>query len=180
MDFESLRTTVVEFVRHNHAWAPFIVAFLAFGESLAVVSLVFPATVLLVAIGGMIGSIELAFWPIWLGAAIGAWLGDWISYEFGRYFEDRAHHVWPFNQHQELVARGEEFTRKYGVWAIFLGKFFGPLRAFVPLAAGVFEMPRATFQAADMTAALIWAFVLLKFGDVVGDVVTWLVRYFQF
>ena len=180
MDFESLRTTVVEFVRHNQAWAPLIVAFLAFGESLAVVSLVFPATVLLVAIGGLIGSIELAFWPIWLGAAVGAWLGDWISYEFGRYFEDRAHNVWPLNRHQDLIARGEEFTRKYGVWAIFLGKFFGPLRAFVPLAAGVFEMPRTIFQAADITAALIWAFVLLKFGDVVGEAATWLIRYFQF
>ena len=180
MDFESLRTTVVEFVRHNQAWAPFVAGFLAFGESLAVVSLVFPATVLLVAIGGMIGSIELAFWPIWFGAAVGAWLGDWISYEFGRYFEDRARHVWPLHRHQDLIARGEEFTCKYGVWAIFLVKFFGPLRAFVPLAAGVFEMPRAWFQPADMASAVIWAFVLLKFGDVVGEAVTWLIRYFQF
>jgi hypothetical protein len=26
----------------------------------------------------------------------------------------------------------------------------------------------------------VWAFVLLKFGDVVGEAVTWLVRFFQF
>jgi membrane protein DedA with SNARE-associated domain len=115
-----------------------------------------------------------------LGAAVGAWLGDWASYEFGRYFEDRAHDVWPLNRHRELIAKGEEFTRKYGVWAIFIGKFFGPLRAFVPLAAGLFEMPRAVFQIADMTSAVVWAFVLLKFGDVIGEAVTWLIRYFQF
>jgi membrane protein DedA with SNARE-associated domain len=180
MDFESLRTTVVEFVRHNQAWAPFLVAFLACGESLAFLSLLFPATVLLVAIGAAIDKLDLGFWPIWFGAAVGAWLGDWISYECGRYFEDRAHHVWPLNQHQDLIARGEEFTRKYGVGAVFLGKFFGPLRAFVPLAAGVFEMPRPMFQAAAMISALVWAFVLLKFGDVMGDAVTWLVRFFQF
>jgi membrane protein DedA with SNARE-associated domain len=180
MDLEGLRTTVVEFVRDNHGWAPFVVAFLAFGESLAVVSLFFPATVLLVAIGGMLDGVGLVFWRIWLGAAAGAWLGDWISYEVGRYFEDRARHVWPLSRHQDLIAKGEDFTRKYGVWAIFIGKFFGPLRAFVPLAAGVFEMPRGTFQATDITAALIWAFVLLKFGDIVGETVTWLVRFFQF
>ena len=180
MDIESLSDTIVKFVRHNQAWAPFLAAFLAFGESLAVLSLLFPATVLLVAIGGLIGSIELAFWPIWLGAAVGAWLGDVVSYEFGRYFEDRVQNVWPLDRHRELVARGENFTRRYGVGAIFLGKFFGPLRAFVPLAAGVFEMPRAVFQAADITAALVWAFVLLTFGDVIGEAVTWLVRFFQF
>jgi membrane protein DedA with SNARE-associated domain len=41
-------------------------------------------------------------------------------------------------------------------------------------------MPRASFQAADILAALVWAFVLLTFGDVVGEAVTWLVRFFQF
>lgn len=180
MDIESLKTAVVEFVRTNQAWGPLVVAFLAFGESVAFLSLLFPATVLLVAIGAMIGPVELSFWPLWLGAAVGAWLGDWGSYEFGRYYEDRAHDVWPLNRHRELITKGEAFTRKYGVWAIFLGKFFGPLRAFVPLAAGVFEMPRASFQAADITAALVWAFVLLKFGDVAGETVTSLMRFFQF
>ena len=171
MDIESLRTTVVEFVRHNEGWAPFLAAFLAFGESLAFLSLLFPATVLLVAIGATAGGLGLGFWPIWLGAVIGAILGDWVSYEFGRYFENRAHNVWPLNRHQALIARGEDFTRRYGVWAIFLGRFFGPARAFVPLAAGVFEMPRMPFQFANVTSALLWGYVLLKFGDVAGDVV---------
>ena len=71
MDTENLRTTAVEFVRHNQGWAPFIVAALAFGESLAFMSLLFPATVLLVAIGAAIGGLGLSFWPIWLGGAIG-------------------------------------------------------------------------------------------------------------
>jgi membrane protein DedA with SNARE-associated domain len=172
MDVEHLRTTVLEFVQAHQAWAPFVVAFLAFGESLAVVSLFFPATVVLVAIGAGIDMSGLSFWRLWLGAAIGAALGDWVSYEIGRYFEDRAHNVWPLNRYQHLVAKGEEFTRKYGVWAIFLGRFFGPVRAFVPLAAGIFEMPRGAFQLANVTSALLWAYVLLKFGDVFGDAVS--------
>ena len=176
MDAESLRTTVVEFVQQNEVWAPFLVAFLAFGESLAFVSLVFPATVLLVAIGAVSDSLGLGFWPIWVGAVVGAILGDWVSYEFGRYFEDRAHNVWPLNRYQEHVAKGEEFTRRYGVWAVFLGRFFGPVRAFVPLAAGIFEMPRTAFQIANIASALLWAFVLLKFGDVFGEVVASLWR----
>ena len=164
MDIESLRDTVVDFVRNNQAWAPFIVGFLAFGESLAVASLFFPATVLLVAIGAMIGASDLAFWPIWLGAAVGAALGDWVSYEIGRWLEEGAHHMWPLSRRPDLIAKGEDFTRRYGIWAIFLGRFFGPVRAIVPLVAGIFEMPRPAFQFANITSALLWAFVLLAPG----------------
>jgi membrane protein DedA with SNARE-associated domain len=40
-----------------------IVFCLAFGESLAFVSLLLPATVILVAIGGLIGAANVTFWP---------------------------------------------------------------------------------------------------------------------
>jgi membrane protein DedA with SNARE-associated domain len=164
MDIEALKTTVLEFVRLQQAWAPFVVFALAFCESLAIISLFTPATVLLLAIGGLIGGAGLPFWPIWAGAAIGASLGDWLSYEVGRYLEDRAHHVWPLSRYPQMIAKGEAFTKKYGVWAIFLGRFFGPARAFVPLAAGIFEMPRGPFQIANVASALLWAFLMLAPG----------------
>ena len=164
MDIDALKTAVTGFVRLHQAWAPFIVAALAFCESLAVISLFVPATVILLAIGGMIGSMGLSFWPIWAGAAVGAALGDWLSYEVGRYLEDKAHHVWPLNRYPQMIAKGEAFTKKYGVWAIFLGRFFGPARAFVPLVAGIFEMPRVPFQIANFTSALLWAFLMLAPG----------------
>jgi len=168
MDIETLKTTVLDFVRLHQAWAPWIVFALAFCESLAIISLFTPATVLLLAIGGLVGGAGLDFWPIWLGAALGASLGDWLSYEVGRYFEDRAHHIWPLSRYQDAITKGEEFTRKHGVWAVFLGRFFGPLRAFVPLAAGIFEMPRGPFQIANVTSALIWAFLMLLPGTELG------------
>jgi membrane protein DedA with SNARE-associated domain len=164
MDIEGLKTTVVEFVRLHQGWAPFIVAVLAFCESLAIVSLFVPATVMLLAIGGMIGGMGLSFWPIWAGAALGAAFGDWLSYEVGRYLEKGTHHVWPLSRYPQMIEKGEDFTRKYGVWAIFLGRFFGPARAFVPLVAGIFEMPRVPFQIANFASALIWAFLMLAPG----------------
>ena len=107
MDIEALKIAVVAFVREHQAWAPLVVAALAFCELLAVISLFVPATVILLGIGGMIGGMGLSFWPIWAGAAIGAALGDWLSYEVGRYLEDSAHHVWPLRNHQSLIAKGE-------------------------------------------------------------------------
>jgi membrane protein DedA with SNARE-associated domain len=46
-----------------------------------------------------------------------------------------------------------------------LGRFFGPLRAAVPLVAGIFEMPYWRFQIANFGSAFLWAAVLLSIGD---------------
>ena len=59
--------------------------------------------------------------------------------------------------------------KKWGVPSIFIGRFFGPLRASVPLAAGIFEMSYWPFQIANFVSALVWSAVLLLFGDVMGE-----------
>src|SRR5256885_16377086 len=81
--FESLEAyghQIVEFVKLHEAWAAPIVFALAFGESLAFLSLLIPAWAALVGIGVLIASGGLNFWPILVAGAIGAALGDWLSY----------------------------------------------------------------------------------------------------
>jgi membrane protein DedA with SNARE-associated domain len=155
---------VLAFVKEHQTWAPAIVFLLAFGESLAVVSLFVPATVALVGVGALVATTDIAFWAIWLGAATGAGFGDWISYWVGFRLENAAKHVWPLSRYPDLYERGERFFRRWGVWSIFLGRFFGPVRAIVPLIAGVFEMPVVLFQLANWSSAMVWAFVLLAPG----------------
>ena len=82
--------------------------------------------------------------------------------------------MWPLSRHPELVPRGEAFVRKWGIAAIFIGRFFGPLRAVVPLVAGIFEMPYWRFQIANVVSAFIWAGVLLVFGDVMARIIKWI------
>jgi membrane protein DedA with SNARE-associated domain len=164
MNLEQMSQPILDFVRQNQGWAPFIVAALAFGESLAVVSVLIPATVILLGIGALIGGAGLDFWPIWMGAVAGAILGDWVSYEVARWFGPAIQHSWPLNRQPELMARTEALTKRYGAWGVFIGRFFGPLRALVPLVAGVFEMPRVLFQLANVASALLWATGLLAPG----------------
>ena len=66
---------------------PPIVFALAFGESLAFVSLLIPAWGALVGIGALIGASDIAFWPVDTGAVRAA-LGDWVSYWFGFKFKN--------------------------------------------------------------------------------------------
>jgi membrane protein DedA with SNARE-associated domain len=161
---------VVEFARAHEVWAAPIVGALAFGESLAFISLLIPAWAILVALGTLIGKSGLSFWPIWVGGAVGAALGDWLSYWVGVKLGPAVAHVWPLTRNPELIPRGERFVAKWGVLGIFIGRFSGPLRATVPLVAGVFHMPYWHFQVANFVSAFVWVAILL----ILGDVVAWL------
>ena len=47
----------------------------------------------------------------------------------------------------------------------------GPLRASVPIVAGITQMPWLRFQIANWSSAFLWAFVLLSPGHVRPEVV---------
>ena len=166
----ALTQQIVEFARAHEAWAAPIVGALAFGESLAFISLLIPAWAILVALGTLIGKSGLSFWPIWVGGAVGAALGDWLSYWIGVKLGPAVAHVWPLTRNPELIPRGERFVAKWGVLGIFIGRFSGPLRATVPLVAGIFHMPYWRFQAANFISAFVWVAMLLTLGDVVAKI----------
>jgi membrane protein DedA with SNARE-associated domain len=162
--FENYIQPIIEFVRVHEAWAAPIVFALAFGESLAFLSLLIPAWGALVGIGAVIGATGIDFIPIWAAGSLGAALGDWLSYWFGVTFKGRVAHIWPLSRHPDLIPRGERFVKNWGMLAICIGRFFGPLRASVPLAAGIFAMPWWQFQIANFGSAFLWAGVLLAPG----------------
>jgi membrane protein DedA with SNARE-associated domain len=174
MEFDAIVNHVIAFVRDNAAWAPPIVFALAFGESLAFISLLIPAWGALVAIGALLGSSGINFWPVWIAASLGAACGDWLSYWIGLKLEYSVQHIWPLSRHPDLIPRGEAFMKKWGIPGIFIGRFFGPLRASVPLIAGIFEMPYWRFQLANFTSAFVWAAVLLTLGDGISTGLHWL------
>ena len=164
MDIEALRTSALAFVEAHAAWTPLIAGGLAFCESIAVLSLFVPATVILIGIGALIGGADIPFWPVMLAAALGAAAGDWISYEAGRWLGPGARDRWPLRRYPDLVARAERFIARWGIAAVAFGRFFGPLRALMPLVAGMLGLPRLRFQAANAASALAWAFALLAPG----------------
>jgi len=171
--------TAVEFVRAHQAWAPLVVGALAFAESLAFISLLFPAWGALVAMGALVGSGGIAFVPVWVAGAVGAALGDWLSYWIGARFKGAIARVWPLSRYPDLLPRGHAFVEKYGIYAIFIGRFSGPLRASVPLIAGILEMPYWPFQIANFLSAFLWAAMLLALGGSLTTAFHWLVAFFH-
>jgi membrane protein DedA with SNARE-associated domain len=117
----------------HQSWAPPIVFILAFGESLAFISLLLPATVILFDAGRLVGAARIGFWPVWVAATFGAVAGDWLSYWLGYRYEGAIGDQWPIARHPNLLRREEVFFRRWGTLGVFVGPFFGPLRSTTPL-----------------------------------------------
>jgi membrane protein DedA with SNARE-associated domain len=156
--------TIVQFVRENERWAAPLVFILAFLESFAFISLVVPATVVLVGIGALIGVAGMGFWPIYAAAAAGAFCGDWAAFEVAAWLGPKLTSTWPISSNPDLLKQASAWFARWGIAAIFVGRFFGPMRAAVPLVAGAVKMSRAIFQIANFASALIWAGGILTPG----------------
>jgi membrane protein DedA with SNARE-associated domain len=167
--------TILEFIRSHAAWLPLILFALAFAESLAFVSLFVPAWAIIIAAGALSGANAISLIPAVIGASSGAALGDWLSYSVASVFRDRLHRTWPFTKNPEPLREAEEFMRRWGAVGIFVGRFFGPLRATVPLAAGALGLPYWRFQVANFSSAVAWSAMLLSAGRFGQGSFAWLV-----
>jgi len=160
---EFIQPIVAYIGAHPHI-AALVIGAVAFGESFAFINLFFPGSAVLVAAGTMVKTGVLDPITVAAAAAGGAVLGDVLSYWIGRSFGAGLHHRWPFSKHPAALTRGINFFHRYGWPSVFIGRFFGPLRAFVTLVAGMFEMGLGPFLAASTLSAALWAPGLLFSG----------------
>lgn len=157
---DSFVDTVLSLVKQSEGWAIPIAFLVAFGESLCFLSIVWPGWAILTGLAFLLAASGVG-WPILIPTIIAAGLGGVVGYSLsywvGYYFKDRISGVWPFTTHPNLIPRGEEFFDEHGLWSVFLGHFVGPVRAVIPVVAGMFSMPQVPFQIANVASAFIWA-----------------------
>jgi membrane protein DedA with SNARE-associated domain len=175
MAVQAIVDWVVAFVREHEAWAAPIAFIVAFGESFCFLSLVWPGTAILAGIAALLaasGVAETVLPPAIIAAALGGTLGYAASYWIGLYFRESVDKVWPFATRPHLIEHARSFFERYGAFSVFLGHFFGPVRAVIPVVAGMFVMPQLPFQIANIASAFLWAagviapsFYLVTFKD---------------
>jgi len=156
--------TAEAWLRAHAAWAPFLVFAVTFVESLPGVSLLVPATALLVLTGALLGAGTLDPWGVVTGAIAGAIAGDAVGFWLSRWLGPRAvRRLLPRSQRRNY-ARGLLLFRRFGWAAVFFGRFLGPMRAVAPLLAGVARMRERQFQSANIASAFLWAPAMLLPG----------------
>ena len=167
-----LINATVHFIALHAAWTFPVMFITAFGESFVFLSLLFPGTTIMIAAGLLVPEGTIPLLPLLSGGILGAVMGDTISWWLGKRY---GHHItsrWPFTRHPELLVRGEALFRRFGVLSVFIGRFFGPFRATIPLIAGLMNMSARGFWLANVASALVWAPALL----LPGILAVWTVR----
>ena len=152
---------------HNALAGP-AVGTLAFMESLIVIGMFVPAVALMIGVGGLMATGVLDPAPVLFWAVLGSVLGDWLSYRLGRRIGPSVYRRWPLSGHRQEIAFARLFFRRYGFVSVLLGRFFGPVRATVPLVAGVVRMNHRSFQCANVLSAILWVPAMLAPGYLAG------------
>ncbi|MBN0047552.1 DedA family protein [Streptomyces actuosus] len=122
--------------------------------------------------------------PVVLGAcaSAGAVIGDSIGYAIGRK-GGRPLLAWlgrKFPRHfgEAHVATAERSFHKWGMWAVFFGRFVALLRIFAGPLAGVLRMPYWKFLIANVLGGIVWAggtTAVIYYVGVVAE--SWLKRF---
>ncbi|MCY0958294.1 DedA family protein [Streptomyces sp. H27-H5] len=101
--------------------------------------------------------------PVVLGlcAITGAIVGDSIGYAIGRRggkpLLEKLGRRFPKHFGPEHVALAERSFDKWGMWAVFFGRFVALLRIFAGPLAGVLRMPYWRFLVANILGGILWA-----------------------
>ena len=184
---DALITQAGQFIQTHQAWAGPIIFLMTFGESMLIIGILLPATVLLMMSGGLIGSGTLSPLPIFLWGFAGAVLGDALSYWIGKWLGPRVLRLKLLKAHRRSVARARLLCFRYGFLAVLLGRFLGPMRSLMPAVAGVMGMAEKKFQLANVLSAALWIPALMAPGAMAMAFVTnlaqvkrsWYMFFFQ-
>lgn len=122
--------------------------------------------------------------PFVLGAcaSAGAIIGDSIGYAIGRKggrpLLTRLGRKFPKHFSEAHIATAERSFQKWGMWAVFFGRFVALLRIFAGPLAGVLRMPYWKFLIANVFGGILWAggtTAVIYYVGVVAE--SWLKRF---
>jgi membrane protein DedA with SNARE-associated domain len=144
---------------------PPLAVYLVVGAVIAIESLgiPLPGEIALVSAALLASRHTLDINPVAVGAAatIGAVIGDTIGYSVGRKFGmslfERLGNRFPKHFGPGHVALAKHLFARWGVWAVFFGRFIALLRIFAGPLAGALKMRYRHFLAANASGGLLWA-----------------------
>jgi len=146
-----------------------IVAVLVFAEDALFIGFVIPGETAAV-LGGVIASRgHVQLWLIALIVVAAAIIGDTVGYEVGRHLGPRLLNLKVFNKRRARLDDAQDFLRRRGGAAIFLGRFVAFFRAVMPALAGTARMRYLKFLAFNAAGGLTWGVGFTLLGYLAGN-----------
>jgi membrane protein DedA with SNARE-associated domain/membrane-associated phospholipid phosphatase len=140
-------------------WAYLLVAVAALAETAAFLGFVAPGEFTIIFGGVLAGegtlSIQLLIGIAWASCVAGDAIGFLLGRRLGRSFALK--HGPRVRITEERFAKVEEFFRRHGGKAVFLGRWLGLVRPLMPFLAGASAMSYRRFAPYDVLSAGLWA-----------------------
>ncbi|MBI3171760.1 MAG: DedA family protein, partial [Hydrocarboniphaga effusa] len=163
-----LLKTFLGWVDLHPLWTLALVFVCCVGESIIVLGVLIPTSVLLIAAGALVALDALEFWPVVAAASLGAVLGDCVNFGIGRRYGERALQSPLALRYRGAIERSREIFQRHGAKGLILGRFVGLLRPFIAGFAGAYRMPVFVFLLVEGFAAIIWAVPHIVIGAAFG------------
>ena len=101
-------------------------------------------------------------WMVGFAASLGAIIGDSIGYAVGRRggrtVLEKFGRRFPKHFGPAHLARAERTFERWGVWAVFFGRFIALLRILAGPLAGALRVPYRKFLVANAAGGIVWAY----------------------
>ncbi len=157
---------LIDWAQQHQQYALLLVPLFAFMETCVGIGL-FVSSLFLVIICSIFYANGWASVPAMAAlAAAGSSLGDHAGFYFGRAVGTGVHHMKIVQRNQAKWDRSEAMVRRFGPWAIFIGRFIPAIRSLVPAMLGISGFERLRYSILDMSACSLWAAALA--GIVLG------------
>jgi len=153
--------SILAWAGEHREQAVFLVPLLAFMETCVGVGLFVPSLMLVVVTSVFYANDWANLWIMAAMAMVGSSLGDHVGFYAGRAIGHRVRHWRIIERNAQRWERTEAVVRRYGVFAIFIGRFIPAIRSLVPAMMGITEFERARYTPFDLAACGLWALGLV-------------------
>jgi membrane-associated protein len=117
-----------------------------------------PSETAVITAGTLAASGDLILWIVIPVAALGAFLGDNVSYALGAVFGERAaRRLFAGERGRQRLDRAQALLDRYGALVIVLARFIPGGRTATTFAAGTLDLTWRRFLVYDALAATVWA-----------------------
>ena len=108
----------------------------------------------------------MAYVAVVSGAVIGSAVNLTISRRYGRPFIQRFGRYIGVNE--EKLVRAEHMFKRWGPWAIIVGRHIPGMRIVLSALSGILSVPYRVFIPCVLVSATIWAAIFLELGRLLG------------
>lgn len=141
--------------------AVFLVPLLAFMETCVGIGLFVPSLLLVVVTSVFHANAWANLWVMAAMALVGSSIGDHVGFYAARAIGHRVHGWRIIQRNAARWERTEATVRRFGPWAIFIGRFIPAIRSLVPAMMGISEFERRRYTMFDVAACGLWALGLV-------------------